>query len=323
MEARFGFKGGPQGKDKELPADGPARVVKQGDWGAVPDQSMRGFPLTAFNMPGRAMPKPDENEVRLAEQAREARRVAEAHKKALEKAAKDADAAAKAAMAKGREEGLREGESRAWGKYEKELQSLRNNASVALDVLQQEKASLFLEFEGQILELLSASIHRVFDGIAAEHAEAVLPLLKKAVAALGQVTTITLKVNPSDFATAKGNQDFWLPVDAALKDIRIVSDERIPKGGCFVESDSTSVGLQASEIADRIDEELKRIFTAKAQALRGPDAPPAPEAGSGADEESMDQARPGVAFGAEEAGSAADAAGNDLGNEPGAGDFPL
>jgi flagellar biosynthesis/type III secretory pathway protein FliH len=269
VEQRFGIDalgGKGKGKGKDAPADGPARVVKQGDWGAVPDQGMKGFPLAAFNMPGRAMPKPDENQVKLAAMARDAAKAADAHKKALEKAAKDAEAAAKAAMARGREQ---------------ELQALRNNASVALDVLQQEKASLFLEFEGQILELLSASIHRVFDGIAAEHTEAVLPLLKKAVAALGQVTTVTLKVNPADFATAKDNQDFWLPVDAALKDIRIVSDERISRGGCFVESDSTSVGLQASEIADRIDEELKRIFTAKAQALRGTDALPRPEAGPG------------------------------------------
>lgn len=292
MEPRFGIDAfGGKGKGKDAPADGPARVVKQGDWGAVQDQGMKGFPLAAFNVPGRAMPNPDENQVKLAAMAREAAKAADNHKKALEKAAKDAEAAAKAAMARGREEGLREGESRAWKKYEQELQALRNNASVALDVLQQEKASLFLEFEGQILELLSASIHRVFDGIAAEHTEAVLPLLKKAVAALGQVTTVTLKVNPADFATAKDNQDFWLPVDAALKDIRIVSDERISRGGCFVESDSTSVGLQASEMADRIDEELKRIFTAKAQALRGQDALPrseSSEAGPGA--EAMDSA---------------------------------
>ncbi len=271
---------GGKGKGKDAPADGPARVVKQGDWGAVPDQAMKGFPMTAFNVPGRAQAKPNPQDVMLAEMAREAKRTAEAHKKALDKAARDAEGAVKAALAKGREEGTRDGESRAWKKYEKELAVLRSNASVALDVLQQEKAGLFLEFEGQVLELLSASIHRVFDGLAAEHSEAVLPLLKKAVAALGQVTTVTLKVNPGDFKTAQDNQDFWLPVEAALKDIRIVSDERIPKGGCFVESDSTSVGLQAGEVADRIDEELKRIFVAKAQALRGPDLPALPETGA-------------------------------------------
>jgi flagellar assembly protein FliH len=272
VETRFGINAGGLRRDKqELPADGPARVVKPGDWGAVADAGMKGFPMTAFSMPGRAQPKPNPAEVKIAELAKEARKADEAHKQALQKALGDGEAAAKAAMARGREEGMREGENRAWAKYQKELETLRSNASVALDVLQQEKAMVFLEFEGQVLELLSASIHRVFDGVAKEHSEAVLPLLKKAVTALGQVSNMTLKVNPADFRTSQDNQDFWLPVDAALKDIRIVSDERIPKGGCFVESDSTSVGLQADELADRIDDELKRIFTAKAQALKGPE----------------------------------------------------
>ena len=180
MDARFGINAGALGgKAKDVPADGPARVVKQGDWGAVPDQGMKGFPMTAFNMPGRALPKPDPADVKLAEMAREKARTTEAHKQALAKAARNGEAAAKAAMAKGRDEGVRDGESRAWKKYEKELAQLRNNASVALDVLQQEKAALFLEFEGQVMELLSASIHRVFDGIASEHAEAVLPLQRR------------------------------------------------------------------------------------------------------------------------------------------------
>jgi flagellar assembly protein FliH len=277
LETRFGLNAlGGKGKDKEAPADGPARVVKSGDWGAVPDQGMKGFQMTAFSMPGRAAPKPNPMDVKLAELDREARKTAELHKKALEKSARDGEAAVQSALARGREEGMRDGEARAWKKYQQELAQLRDNASVALDVLQQEKAALFMEFEGQVLELLSASIHRVFDGLAAEHSEAVLPLLKKAVAALGQVTVVTLKVHPGDFKTAQDNQDFWLPVDAALKDIRIIPDERIPKGGCLVESDSTSVSIQAGEIADRIDEELKRVFSAKAQALRGPEPFAAP-----------------------------------------------
>jgi flagellar biosynthesis/type III secretory pathway protein FliH len=264
--------GGLPGRDKqEAPPDGPARVVKQGDWGAVADTGMKGFPMTAFSMPGRAMPKPSESDIKVEEMNRQARKAEQAHKQALEKAVRAGEDAAKAAEARGREEGLREGETRSWGKYMEALEELRGNSAMALDALSREKAALFLEFEGQILELFSASVHRVFEGLAQDHAEAVLPLLRKAVSALGQVTTITLKVNPADFKTVQENQDFWLPVDAGMKDIRVVADERIVKGGCFVESDSTSVGMQADELANRIDEELKRIFAAKAQAIKGPD----------------------------------------------------
>lgn len=287
MESRFGMQAnGLPGRDKrDVPADGPARVVKPGDWGAVPDAGMKGFPMAAFSMPGRAQPKLPESEIKIAELNKEIGRAAAAHKQALAKAVKDGETAAQAAQARGREDGLREGEERAWDKYRQALEEMRGNAAMALDGLSKEKASLFLEFEGQILELFSATVHRVFDGLAKEHAEAVLPLIRKAVAALGQAAVITLKVNPADFKTAQDNQDFWLPVDSSSKDVRVVTDERIPKGGCYVESDSTSVGLRADELAERIDEELKRVFLAKAQAIKGPEPLPVPaedDSGSGA-----------------------------------------
>jgi flagellar biosynthesis/type III secretory pathway protein FliH len=245
--------------------------MKGSDWGAVAEGAMKGFQMESIAMPGRAAPKPTPEQTRSAQLEKDLKRAEEAHKSALAKAKAEGEAAAQAAQARGREEGLREGEKKAWERYQKSLDELRRNASVALDVLSQEKASLFLEFEGQTLELVSSVIHRVFEGFAKSEAEAVLPLLRKAIVALGQASAITLKVNPVDFKTVQDNQDFWLPVDAGEKSVRVVADERIARGGCFVESDATSVGMQAGELADRIDEELKRVFSAKAQALRGPE----------------------------------------------------
>lgn len=269
-----------KGKPKdEGPADGPARVVKGSDWGGVADAGMTGFRMEAIAMPGRAMPKPTPEQERIARLEKDMRKAEDAHKAALAKAKAEGEAAAASAQARGREDGLREGEKKAMERYQKSLDELRANASVGLDVLSQEKAALFLEFEGQALELVSAAIHRVFDGFAKEHAEAVLPLLRKAIAALGQANSIILKVNPADFQVVADNRGFWLPLDASEKDVRVVADARISKGGCLVESDSTSVGMQADELAERIDEELKRVFSAKAQALKhgaGPEAPAAP-----------------------------------------------
>jgi flagellar biosynthesis/type III secretory pathway protein FliH len=250
------------------PADGPARVMKGSDWGAVAEAGLRGFQMEALAMPGRTAPKPTAEQTRSVKLEKELRNSEAERKASLAKAKAEGEAAALAAHARGREEGLREGEKKAMERYEKSLDELRRNAAVSLDVLSREKAALFLEFEGQALELVSAAIHRVFEGFAAREAEAVLPLIRKAMAALGQANSITLKINPADFKTATGNRDFWLPIEAGGKDVRVLADERIAQGGCYVESDSTSVGMRADELAERIDEELKRVFAAKAQALK-------------------------------------------------------
>jgi flagellar biosynthesis/type III secretory pathway protein FliH len=282
----------PGSPNEPAPADGPARVMKGSDWGAVAEAGFRGFQMEALSMPGRTAPKPTPEQTRSVQLEKELRNSETERKASLAKAKAEGEAAALAAHARGREEGLREGEKKAMERYEHSLDELRRNASVALDVLSREKAALFLEFEGQALELVSAAIHRVFEGFAAREAEAVLPLIRKAMAALGQANTITLKVNPADFKTATANRDFWLPIEAGGKDVRVLADERIAQGGCYVESDSTSVGMRADELAERIDEELKRVFAAKAQALKSETpseaglAGDAPQAGA-ADGEAM------------------------------------
>lgn len=259
-------------KGEEGPADGPGRVVKPGDWGAVADTAMKGFQMEAFAVPGRVQPKASPAEEKIVELTRAQQRAEAAHKQETEKAARKAEADAKAAAAKAREEGLVEGEKKAWERYQLALEELQRNAGNVLATLSAEKAALFLSFEGQAAEFAALCVRKVFENMADGPLDAVLPLLKKAVAALGDANTVTLKVHPADFRTVEENKAFWLPVDAGIKDLRIVPDARIDQGGCLVECDSSSVEMRASELADRIDEEMKKVFEAKVRALQGPDA---------------------------------------------------
>jgi flagellar biosynthesis/type III secretory pathway protein FliH len=272
-------KGRPGLRGREQPApDGPARVVKPGDWGAVAEPGLKGFAMASFSVPGRVQPKPDPAEARLAELQRKLVQAESAHKEALRKAAAEAEEKARAAHAKGREEGRAEGEAAAAAKYDRNLQDLRKGIRGVLEALSREKAALFLGFEGEAVALAGSAIRRVFEGVAESHAEAVLPLLRKAVAALGDASGITVRINPADFEVIEGGRSFWLPLESALKDIRIAHDARIPKGGCLVESDSTSVEMRAADLAERIGEELARVFDAKSSALRAQGSAPGAEA---------------------------------------------
>lgn len=278
MDPRKGRTGAKPG-DPPAP-DGPARVVKPGDWGAVSDMALKGFTMAAFSVPGRIPPKPDPAEARLADMARQLRKAGEAHREALAKAARDSEERVLAAREAGREEGRKEGEQAAAAKYARSVEELRKGIRGVLEALSREKAALFLGYEGEAVALAAAAIRRVLEGMADSHAEAVLPLLRKAVAALGEASAITLKINPDDFRVIDESRSFWLPVEAGLKDLRIVQDDRIPKGGCLVESDSTSVEMRAADLGERMGEELARVFEAKSKSLRG-EAGPTPDAGPG------------------------------------------
>ena len=303
-----------------------ARVVKPGDWGAVNDGAMRGFTLSTFSVPGRAAPKPDPAEARIADMERKLKRAEEAHKEALRKAAEEGEARAAAAGAKGREEGRKEGERVAAERYARSVEELRKGVRGVLEALSREKAALFLGYEGEAVALAASAVKRVFEGLADGHAEAVLPLLRKAVAALGEVSAVTLKINPADFRVIDENRSFWIPVEAGLKDIRIVPDGRIPKGGCLVESDATSVEMRAEELGERIGEALAQVFEAKARAASGtpsetdPDAEPAADTASAPAPEAATVAGAEVAPSEEAEAVPADAAG--LPQDEAGGDSP-
>jgi flagellar biosynthesis/type III secretory pathway protein FliH len=244
---------------------------------------MKGFTLNAFSVPGRAAPKPDPAEARIADLERKLKRAEDASKEALKKAAQEAERRAAEAEAKGREEGRKEGEKTAGDKYAKSIDELRRGIRGMLEALSREKAALFLGFEGEAVALAATAVKRVFEGIAEEEAQAVLPLLRKAVAALGEASSIHIRVNPADLQVLNENRSFWVPLESALKDMRILQDDRIPKGSCLVESDSTSIEMKASDLGERMGEALAQVFEAKSRALRGGE-PGAEAAHSGEDD---------------------------------------
>lgn len=244
-------------------------MVKSGDWNAAPDASLRGFTMAAFTVPGRAAPKLDPKEARLAEMELKLKRAETAHREALRKAAQESDERAAAAERAGREEGRKEGEKAAGERYAKSVEELRKGVRGVLETLSREKAALFLGYEGEAVALSAAAIKRVFEGMADTHAEAVLPLLRRAVAALGEASAITLRINPADFQVIDENRSFWIPLEAGLKDMRIVPDGRIPKGSCLVESDATSIEMRASDLGERIGEAFAQVFEAKSKTLTG------------------------------------------------------
>src|SRR4051812_39308544 len=115
------------GSPDPAPADGPARVMKGSDWGAVAETGFRGFPMEALSMPGRPAPKPTPEQSRAAQLERDLRKSESDRKEAVAKAKAQGESSAQAAYARGREEGMREGEQAALEHYEKSLDELRRN----------------------------------------------------------------------------------------------------------------------------------------------------------------------------------------------------
>ncbi len=255
--------------------DGPARVVKGSaataapatDWKPVPDKTMRGFSLQNFGGPGRAA-APNLSEGKL-EELRQALHKSEEHRrKSVEESKDEMVQMAKAALAEGMEKGRVEGEKEAYAKYQKQLEQLKQNTEATLQQLSAEKAEAFLGYERLCLDLFALSLRKLTGELPQWHEETVVPMLREAIAALSGNTAMTVRVNPADFLLAKEKRHLWETLETGSPDLVFEADNRIPKGGCLIESGATSATADPNAVAERIVEAVRHVYQARLDQTR-------------------------------------------------------
>jgi flagellar biosynthesis/type III secretory pathway protein FliH len=64
-----------------------------------------------------------------------------------------------------------------------------------------------------------------------------------------------------DVASAEKTESFWMPVSSSIKNVEIVCDEAIEKGGCLLESENgSSVDMRVQTVLKHLEEGIKRIY---------------------------------------------------------------
>lgn len=255
--------------------DGPARVVKgsaataapSADWKPVPEKNMRGFSLQSFGSPSRVA-TPNASEAKLEEMRQALHKSEEQRRKAVEESKDEMVQMAKAALAEGMEKGRVEGEKEAYAKYQKQLEQLKQNTQAALRQFSEEKAEAFLGYERLCLDLFALSLRKLTGELPHWHEEAVVPMLREAIAALSGNTAMTVRVNPADFALAKDKRHLWETLETGSPDLAFEADSRIPKGGCLIESGATSATADPNAVAERIVEAVRQVFQARLDQTR-------------------------------------------------------
>ncbi len=244
-----------QAPKSPLDTSSVTRIVKSGHSTNPKPTGLQPFSFDPVNIPGRPKSKSEQEHDKLLE-------LLDLFKK---KDVENSSLLAKAEIAKKAlyQKGLAEGEALADEKYNAAVNKLERNLQVLLQQVSSEKEKIFLQFEGEALTLVSHCVQKVFEHVADSETEIILPILRKAVAALGPTSAIIVRVNPHDFETAKEGQSLWQSLEGQLRDVRIESDTRVTPGGCLVESDCASVGLNLQEMLARLDNDLLQAWENK------------------------------------------------------------
>jgi flagellar assembly protein FliH len=162
-----------------------------------------------------------------------------------------ADAIAESARAAAQSEGFTAGQQAADREMSEMLATMRN----LVDMARVERHNVIAAAEPEIVKLAMGIAERVLHQQIALDRGVVVEMAKAAIARLVDRESITVRVNPSDLERMREHREEMLAV-GDVKNVRIIEDQRVDRGGVVVETDAGSIDAKIStQIA-----EAKRVL---------------------------------------------------------------
>ncbi len=166
----------------------------------------------------------------------------------------EAEKAAKKGFEKGLRDGFEQGYQKGKQEASKEVAAVRADTVKVLEKFEIDKKVFFHEAEGKVIELALLATEAIIGKTTNASDEAVLNVVKKGIAEIASSDTVTLRINPLNLEAVESGKNFWHSVSSNLKDVKIVADTRVDKGGCIVESAGGAVDA-------RLETQLKSLRT--------------------------------------------------------------
>ncbi len=201
-----------------------------------------------------------EDEAGLLPEERAARVMAEARRGAdsiLADARAEAQAMRQRACEEGREEGLQAGTEQAMREYKDVLGIMTRMA----DAIVSQADAMVRASERDIARLAVAVAAKVIQRSVEQDPEIVLAIARAAISQTEGARSVVLRVSPKDMELVLLAHDELVRHSPDLRNLKVVEDPRIERGGCVVE-------MEVGHVDARIDEqlsEIERVFMEEAE----------------------------------------------------------
>jgi len=182
---------------------------------------------------------------------------------AAKKAEQDIKAAQEKGIQEGKISGYADGEKKAAEKMRASLKELQEESVKSLEAIGEAQKEYFAKIEHASSEIAIAIAKRVFCEEAAQNPNIITRIMQEAFTFLGQEEKIKVRLNPMDVTFAEQSESIWKPPSTQLKEIEIVFDNSVTKGGCMLEAQNgSSIDMRIETVFGHIEEVVKRLYNA-------------------------------------------------------------
>lgn len=144
-----------------------------------------------------------------------------------------------------------------------QLQNLMND-------LREEREAFFAGIESQVVKLSVEIAEKLLRRELESSPEAVLDIIKLALLQLTDRDSIALRVSPDDAELIKQHRDAIREAAGGIRQIEIIEDRRIDRGGCVAESSSGSLDARISSQLSEVTRALMEATGDDRDADSGP-----------------------------------------------------
>lgn len=204
----------------------------------------------------------------------EASSIVDAAKKQAEKIIAEARAQEQEIISKAESEGLKQGREEGFSNGRNEVERLVERMHKIIDSVQDKRQEILDNTEQQIVDLVILMTRKVVKIMSDNQKSVIMANVVQALKKVKGRGDVTLRVNLSDIKlTTEHVQDFIKEVEN-IKNISIVEDSSVEKGGCIVETDfgavDARIASQLGELETKILE-VSPIKTVNKSDVKNPD----------------------------------------------------
>lgn len=142
------------------------------------------------------------------------------------------------------------------------MQEMEANLADSLKLLNQaetERIRRITSSEAELLKLASGIAEKIIGSELQSHPEQYLSLVKEALGKVATANSITVKINPEDERLIQENFPVLQEVFSEPKTIGIKSDQTVPPGNCFVETEHGKVDARIKSQLEGIMKEILKV----------------------------------------------------------------
>ncbi|WP_461255696.1 flagellar assembly protein FliH [Treponema sp. R80B11-R83G3] len=172
-----------------------------------------------------------------------------------------------------KEQGKTEGKEDGYAEGKAEVDRLIERTQVVLERAQDKRADILSDTEKEIIYLVLLITRKVIKVISENQRDVIISNVVEALRKVKAKGNITIKVNLADLKLATEHKQDFIALMEGVKNINIVEDSSVDKGGCVIETDfgeiDARIASQLAEIENRILE-ISPIKATNADGLPSP-----------------------------------------------------